>query len=162
MTDTLMPPEGHWKARGCDAALGHTGGGKPQLGIDLMILEGPGTGRHVTWYGYFTEASFDRTIESLYLLGWKGPDLADLRGIDANEVTVVIAHEPDEQGVVRVKANWINGLGGVVMKDRMDVGQAASFAQQMKGRILALQGSQSKRPTAAQGSAPQSSDDIPF
>jgi hypothetical protein len=154
-----MIPEGTWKARGCEAALGHTGGGKPQVGVDLIILEGPGAGSHITWYGYFTEASFDRTIESLQLCGWKGPDLADLRGIDANEVNVVIAHEPDNDGVIRCKANWINPLGGVVMKDRMDAGAAASFAQSMKGRILAL--GSGKRPTPATGGAP-AGDDIPF
>lgn len=156
-----MIPEGTWKAKGCEGALGHTAGGKPQIGVDLMILEGPSAGAHITWYGYFTEATFDRTIESLQLLGWKGPDLSDLKGIDKNEVNVVIAHEPDNDGVIRCKANWINPIGGVVMKDRMNAGAAAAFAQEMKGRVLAL--GAGKRPTAPTGgNAAVPNDDIPF
>lgn len=162
-----MIEKGVWKARACGSQLGHTNGGKPQLGIDLLILEGPSAGAHITWYGYFTEATFERTIETCRVLGWGGSDLSDLSGIDANEVNVVIDHEQNpETGEVHARAQWINALGGVVMKNRMDAGAAAAFAAEMKGRIIAL-GAQDKRPTRAPtspgaGRAPADDDNIPF
>lgn len=160
-----MIEAGTWKARGCEAALGDTKGGKRQVGVDLVILEGPNTGAHITWYGYFTDASWERTIESLQLLGWDGDNLADLRGIDRNEVNVVIDHEPNpDTGEVRAKASWINQLGGVVMKNRLDAGSAAAFGAEMRGRIAALKAQQAggQRPTRAPAVNAPDDDDIPF
>lgn len=172
MTRELLT-EGIWKARGCGAELGFTSKGKDQVGVDFVLLEGPDIGKHVTWYGYFTDDSFERTIDSLRLCGWEGDDLSDLRGIEKNDVQLTIAHEPDLQGEIRSRAAWVNGLGGVAMKDKMDKGAAAGFAARMKGRVLALKqagGGQAKRPTgaapprAAAGHATegQPTDDIPF
>lgn len=169
-----MIEEGTWKARACDGALGFTSKGTEQIAIDLQLLEGPNTGNHITWYGYFSEATFERTIESLRLLGWKSDDLSDLRGIDANEVSIVIEHEPDLQGEYRARVKWINGLGGVALKDRMDVGAAKAFAARMKGQVLAQKTAAPRtvapkpsappgaRPAAAPITAQPTDDNIPF
>lgn len=141
---------GTWKARGCEALLGKASTGTDQVGVDLQILEGPSQGAHVTWYGYFSEAAFERTIESLRLLGWEGDDLSDLRGIDRLEVSIVVEDEADLQGEFRPRVKWINALGGIAMKDKMDIGTAKAFAQSMKGRVLAL-----KQKTGSPASAPR-------
>lgn len=182
-----MIEEGSWKARARESALGTASTGREQIGIDFEILEGPNVGHHITWYGYFTEETWERTIESLRTCGWGGSDLSELgspdgsgrpaaeSGLDANEVRIVIAHEPDLQGEYRARVKWVNSVGGVAMKDRMDVGAAKAFAQKMRGRILALgaqqgqprqqkqNGQQAQRPTAATPaqSAPDD-DNIPF
>lgn len=175
-----MIEPGAWKARAGEAALGYTSKGNDQLAVDMVITEGPSAGSHITWYGYFTDETFDRTVESLRHMGWTGSDLSDLRGLDTNEVRVVIEHEPDLQGEIRARVKWVNSLGGVALKERMDVGAAKAFAQKFKGKVLALQaaggsprkpannGSQPRpapagggeqRPT---GGEPAPSDDIPF
>lgn len=159
-----MIEAGVWKARACEAALGFTLGGKRQIGIDFVLLEGPNIGAHITWYGYFTDASWERTIQAMQYCGWGSSDLNDLRGIDANEVSLVIDHETHPTtGEVHARAQWVNQLGGVVMKSRMDSGQTAAFAAEMKGRIIALGASGgSKRPTRAPDPADAPDDDIPF
>lgn len=169
-----MIAAGTWKAHGVAAALGKTAAGKEQVGVELEILEGEAKGQRITWYGYFSDAAFDRSIESLRLLGWQGDDLSDLTGIGTAEVLVVIEHE-EYEGKTRAKAQWINGPGGVQIKDPLDQGEAVAFAQRMKGKILALNQSKGVQPSAAtrtpsagRTNAPQdfaptgNSDDIPF
>lgn len=167
---------GTWKARGCEALLGEASTGSKQIGVDLQLLEGPDQGKHITWYGYFSDATFERTIESLQLLGWEGDDLSDLRGIDRLEVSIVIEDEPDLQGELHSRVKWINGQGGIAMKNKLDVGSAKAFAAQMKGRIVAMKqksgGSsapatrapQQQRPTPAATHVMDSpsDDNIPF
>jgi hypothetical protein len=132
-----MIDEGSWLARACEGALGKAGTGNQQVGVDLEILEGPSQGQHITWYGYFSEASFERTLQSLTAMGWDGTDLSDLSSLGRNEVRVVIEHEVNPDGEVVAKAQWINGVGGIVMKDRCSPDEAKAFAAQMMGRVHA-------------------------
>ncbi len=172
-----MIREGQWRARGCQAALGAAKNGTKQIGVDLVILDGPNEGHHITWYGYFTDGTFERTLESLGYLGWEGSDISDLRGIGKKEVMIVIEHEPDLNGELRARVKWINEIGGVAMTTKLDPGEAKAFAAQLKGRVLALQqqkgkpaATQQQRMTPAQERGEQpgaaqptnSSDDIPF
>lgn len=159
-------PEGTWKVRACEGALGTTNKtDREQVAVDLEIMDGPALGAHITWYGFFTDKTFDRTIESLRLLGWQGHDLSDLRGLGSTEATAVIADEPDENGEVRTRVKWINAIGGIAMKNRMDIGAAKAFAERMKGRVLAQsqqapnatqRGATERRPSS------QQDDNIPF
>jgi hypothetical protein len=138
-----MIPEGTYKARGVEAALGITGTGKEQVAVLLTILEGDHAGDQITWYGYFTpptqqsKGTIARTFDSLRALGWQGDDLTDLTGIDANEVYIVIEHEDDREGKRRARVKWINSGGGLAMKERLEGGAAQAFAQRMKGAALA-------------------------
>jgi len=163
-----LVPEGSWKARGGSYAIGTAKTGTRQIGVEIILLEGPATGRRLTWYGYFgpSDEAFERCCESLELLGWKGEDLNDFEGLGTTEVYAVIGHEPDQQGVIRSRVQWINELGGVAMADRMDAGQQAAFAAEMRGRLLArkrdggARGKRAERPTAAaSGVAGQPVDD---
>lgn len=131
-----MIGEGTFKARGREAELGMTDGGKEQVAVLLELLEGDDQGKHITWYGYFTEATVDRTLESLRLLGWQGDDLSDLSGIDANEVYAVIVHD-EYEGKVSAKVNWINSNAGIALKNKMSLADAKGFAERMKGHVLA-------------------------
>lgn len=144
-----MIGEGTFKARGLEAELGTTDSGKEQVAVLLELLEGDDQGKHITWYGYFTEATTDRTLEALRLLGWQGDDLSDLRGIDANEVYAVIIHD-EYDGKVRAKVNFINGNAGIALKNKMSVGDAKAFAERMKGHVLAQRQKQGQGGAAAQ------------
>jgi len=135
-----MVPIGTHKARAIDCALGMTGTGKEQIGVLLELSE---TAERITWYGYFTDGTFERTIESLRYLGWSGTDLLAFRsGLPSecvNEVEIVVEDEADQDGKLRRKVRWINGSGGVAIKETLDDGQARVFAAKMRAKVAALQ-----------------------
>jgi hypothetical protein len=41
-----------------------------QVGMRVEILDGEFAGQALTWYGYFTDASEQRTLEQLEIAGW--------------------------------------------------------------------------------------------
>lgn len=123
------------EARGVLGALGRTGGGKPQVAVELELLSGPDAGHCITWYGYFTDDTTQRTIESLRHLGWKGNNLSVLDGIDQNVVSIEINHE-EYNGEQQAKVRWINAPGGLAMKEVMDPAEALQFARSMKGAVV--------------------------
>jgi hypothetical protein len=160
-----MLTTGQYKARGVEAALGFAGTGKEQIAVLLEVSDGEKKGETITWYGYFTEQTVDRTIESLETLGWTGDDISKLDGVNRNEVQIVVE---EEEGRAHPRVKWINRLGGLAMKVAMSTNQATSFAQRMKATITshraAKSGGTKVPPRAAMpGSiAVVDSDDIPF
>jgi hypothetical protein len=129
--------EGSWRARAVSGALGKASTGNPQVGVELEILEGPSTGAHITWYGYFSEATFARTVQSLRLMGWRGAMLSDLNGLGRHEVRVVVEHEANQDGQLIAKAQWINELScGVAMRNPMSNAEARQFAAEMRPRVI--------------------------
>lgn len=163
-----MISKGTHKARGVEGALGMTGTGKEQVAVLLEILEGEHMGEQITWYGYFTEKTVDRTMQSLRYLGWETDDLSDLAGIGSNEVRVVIEHEEDQQGEMRARVKWINGGGGIGLKDKMDDNAARAFAARMKGAAIASRSAQPRNGGKSgsgnrfDGPPPPDDSDLPF
>jgi hypothetical protein len=157
-----MIKPGTYRAKATEGALGLTKGGKEQAAIAFAIIDGEHAGESVTWFGYFTDATAERTIESLRTCGWIGDDLSDLTGILDNEVQIVIEHE-DYEGKTQVRVKWVNrsGSGGLALKERLEGGAAKAFAQRMKGIVLAQKakggGATQQRParngTSSRGSA---------
>lgn len=168
-----MIEAGRYKARGVEGALSTTSKGNPQVAVLLEITQdGPHKGETYTWYGHFTEKTEERTFESLRYLGWAGDDLTDLRGIDANEVSITIGHEEDEGGKTYPRVRWINAAGGgLAIKDRMDDTAARAFAARMRGAAVASRAKSAKPPVTptrapyvakAPVDAPGGDDKIPF
>lgn len=167
-----MIDKGTYRAVPVDAALGKTGTGNEQIVVMFELADQ--SGRRIGWYGYFTDKTFDRTVESLRHLGWTGDNLADFTAglpADANqEVEIVIDHEPDQEGNDRARVRWINSGRGVAVKDRLDEDQARAFGAQMRGRIAAMQGRRPSPPKPAPPKAaahasvvrPPLSNDVPF
>ncbi len=168
---------GTYRARGVTAALGLTSKGSEQVAVELTFVDGEYQGQSATWYGYFTDKTTDRTLDSLRNLGWEGDDLADLSGIDKNEVAIVIDDEQDDHGNVRSRVRWINRAGGLALKERMNPAQLQDFAARMRGKVLAHKqgggqqrqasagnGGQRKPPNRSSGyeAPPPNDDDIPF
>lgn len=149
-----MLAEGRYKARGVEGALGMTGTGREQVAVLVEVTQGEHAGEQLTWYGYFTEKTVDRTFESLRLLGWEGDDLTDLRGINANEVSIEVEHEEDSEGRKRARVKWINGGGGLVMKERLAEGAARAFAARMKGAAIASRQKSGGAPKPSNGQRP--------
>lgn len=130
-----MIAAGTYRAFAKAAELGFTSKGNPQIAVSLALInnEDEPTGETITWFGFFTDATKERTIESLRYCGWIGNDLSDLKGIGTLPVDVVIEHDTYE-GKTRAKAQWINRPGGGVfkMEKPMDEAQKRKFAASMK------------------------------
>lgn len=145
-----MIEEGKYRAVATSAALGTSTGGTEQIGIMFQVTQGEYAGSGVGYRGFFTDKTFERTIESLRYAGWTGNDLSVFTECDEaacqrllpNEVEIVVEHEapttPDGKMYARVK--WVNKLGsGVVsMKNKMDASAARSFAERMRGACAAV------------------------
>lgn len=164
---------GTYKARAIGGALGETEGGKPQIAVEYQVSEGECHGETITWFGYFTEKTIERTMQALRNSGWKTDDLTDLAGLGDTEVKIV-CDEEEYNGEVRLKVQWVNSIGGLGLKKPMTPEQAKAFAARMKGAAVASRGTAGaapkpapKRQSARSKPDPEPShefdgDDIPF
>lgn len=143
---TLAP--GHYKARAVEGDFGVAGTGTKQIAVLFEITDGEAHGERVTWYGYFTQATAERTIESLRHCGCTFPNDAidNLDGLTANEVGLVVEQEADDDGT-RTRVRWVNRLSsGIALGSRLDAAAKRSFADEMRGFVMA---SRAKNGTAA-------------
>ncbi|MDP2271236.1 MAG: hypothetical protein Q8K32_10930 [Archangium sp.] len=130
-------------------ALGVSSTGKEQIAVSFLLPADPGLElgeRHLAWYGYFTDATAERTIESLRCMGFEGDDLTQLEGLDKNEVELVIEDE-EYEGHLNEKIQFINKAGGAMVKTPLVGEKAASFAAQMKAKFRAFDAGNGKRTT---------------
>jgi hypothetical protein len=157
--------EAKYTMRAIAGGLGKTHGGNPQIGVELVVTQGPNAGERITWYGYFTDKAKEITFRTLRTLGWEGDDLSNLAGIDKNEVTVYVKNE-EYQGVWSLKVKGIYPLGGAGLANPMSEAEAKSFAAVMKGDAIASRGNGSSAPKpkakAERKPAQHADDDIPF
>jgi hypothetical protein len=139
MNDQQNQPQslaGTHRARAKEWALGMSSTGKEQIGVMFAIVGGEHDGRHITWFGYFTDNTVDRTIESLRHCGWSSDSLTELDTLDTNEVELVVEDEYYE-GKTRSRVKWVNRPSRLQMKGPMSAGQAQEFAQRLMGRVIA-------------------------
>jgi hypothetical protein len=122
------------------AQFGETKNGNPQVVVNFEILDGPEAGRRIAWFGYFTEKTAQRTVESLRYCGFKGNDLsaAVTQPLD-QEVQIVIDHE-EYNGKTSAKVQWVNrgGGDGFRLEKPMDRRGLERFAAQMKASVMQI------------------------
>ena len=148
---------GRYRAKALDGELGYSSNGNEQVMVKFEILEGPDTGKSITWWGYFSEKTADRTLKALMDAGWDGQDVSVLSGLGSKEVSLTIGNDT-YNGEVRQRVQWVNPLSGPKPKNAMSDSQKASFAERMKGRTMKLQ---QNVPSQA-GHAENLDDEIPF
>jgi hypothetical protein len=172
-----MLNEGTYRGRPARAALGLASTGIEQIAVMFDFVEPAGT--RLTWYGFFTEATTERTIEALRHCGWRGDDLSVFaegqplpEGFD-QEVELVVKHET-YQGKTNARIAFINSGGGLAMKNALTVDQATAFAKRMKTKIgaydraagrAAAPAGQLPRPAArpvSRGAVPATADEVPL
>lgn len=163
-----MIEPGRYRAKAHEWGIGAAGTGTKQVCVEFDLLDTPG--QTISWYGYFSEKALARTVESLRHMGWQGSDLSDLAehggALDTNEVILVVEHEQDkdeagnlvfdeaQQPVVRARVRWVNGLGGIAMKNQLAGDDLKAFGAAMRGKILALDPNGAAK-RAAGGQAPK-------
>lgn len=137
---------GTHKARAKEWALGKSNG-KEQIGIMFEFTAPPLEGRSITAYLYFTDATVDRTLESLRHCGWDADSIADLDSLGNNEVELVIEDE-EYDGKVRSKVKWVNRVSRLMLKDQMDASSVAAFAARLRGKAVASKQKYGAQPAA--------------
>lgn len=114
--------------------------GTPQVAVCLEILRGPYAGQKITWMGFFTDATEERTLKSLRLLGFEGDDLgAFVTQHPTNEVVAVVEHETYD-GKTRAKVAWINDPtgGGMRMANALSGADLRKFGAKFKSALKAI------------------------
>jgi hypothetical protein len=130
--------------RGVQAVLAETGTGRREVAVEIECIDGDLKGTSITAHLMFGDeivdeerqkSMTDKVFDQLEAMGWEG-DLTDLSSIAKNVIRFGVKHE-DYQGQTRAKVSWIGRAGGMAVKNRLTSEQAAAFAAQMKGKILA-------------------------
>jgi hypothetical protein len=109
-----------------------------QVGLRVEVIGGEFDGQSFVWFGTFSQAAEERTIEQLQIAGWTGEDIINLPGVGTTEFEVQLEEYEDynEQNApyTYVKAKWLNRIS-VGMKNAMDASQKADFARRMAMRM---------------------------
>lgn len=123
--------------------FGHSSNkGTPQVVVCFEVLRGPQAGQRMSWIGYFTEKSEERTLKALRLCGFTGDDLDAFAGqVPNNEVQIDVQEETDNQGRIRTKIAWINDPSfgsGMKMENALSGADLRKFGAQFKSKLKSL------------------------
>lgn len=152
-----MLQPGYYRGRAIEWGLGKTEKGTRHVAVRFQTLdEQERPGESIAWYGYFTDKTTERTLESLQHCGWEGTDITDLSGIERNEVQLVVQHE-EYEGKVHARVAWVNrpGGGGIAIKAPLDEGEKADFARDVKAKLLAMRQGQRRAPVNRSARTPE-------
>jgi len=138
----LQINDGTYLARASEWCVRKVGNnGTPAVTVRFRLLELDGQPA-VSWDGWLTEKTLERTIESLRHCGWTGTRIDDLQGLDAQDVQLVVENE-EYNGNWYPKVKWVNGLGGGMRSEgALEGSELSGFARELENRILALGGNQ--------------------
>jgi hypothetical protein len=160
-------PEGTYRVKPVKAAWRESTEKKTKfLAVAFSIVEGDFAGRIVTWNGWMTENTWERTVDSMRHMGFATDDLRDLSGLK-DEVSVEVEHEQytNDKGEEKevAKVSWVNALGAS-FGNPLAPDEMATFAEKMRGRLQrkGMKGSQPTAGVADDGPPPIDDDDIPF
>lgn len=158
-----MLDAGTHKARAKDYRFGRTSTGTEQVALLFEVTDGPCKGQLITWYGYFTDKTAERTFESLEYAGWGGKSLLDMSGLGSRECEIVVQHRESAEGREYAEVRWVNRLssGTIAVKDEMNSAELAAFEKRMRGALLAWKQDRPQRGDSS-SSRTASDDDIPF
>jgi hypothetical protein len=146
----VIDQAGSYRAKVIGKDLCYTSTGKEQVAVGFEVTdEGPQHGRHITWYGFFTEAAMGYTFEKMRTLGWTGSDVSDLSGIGESGEVEIVCSEETYNSKTLIKVQFINALGsaGMGIKNTMDAAGKKAFAEKMKSFVLGWDPSASRKNT---------------
>jgi hypothetical protein len=132
-----MISKGSYQAVAKEFVFGRANNGTEQVVVAFEIANGDAVGQRITWRGYFTEKTHERTLESLEHAGWDGVSLAKLGGLGSKPCVIVIDHEEGQDGKTYPKVQWVNSLGGgLSVKEKMQTSEVAELEERMRGVML--------------------------
>lgn len=124
--------------------FGYANTGTEQVGILVECLDGEFKGKQFTWYGFFTPAAEERTLEQLMIAGWDGTDVINLPGLGTTEFELQLEEQEDhdENGSPAGtfwRPTFINRIG-VAMRNQMDDQQKRAFAARLNALARNMRG----------------------
>lgn len=129
---------GTYRAKAINHKLGETAKGGEQILVTFEILTGEHKGQSLYWYGFFTEKTLERTLESLEACGWDGESIAKAVGLGSKEVELVVEYETSQSdGKQYLRVRWVNAPRGAALKKELDRGGVAALEERLKGAMLA-------------------------
>ena len=158
------------------AQFGMTKGGdgkdpKKQVAVQFEIIEGPAMGSKLTWFGYFTDKTWNKTIEALRCCGFKGDDLYQIETQTLDQEVSIVVEPNTWEGKTTMRIAWVNAASnGVKLANPMGSDDLRRFAAAMKSRVAQVkpvEGKKAEKGTAQPASTsdvppPPSDEDIPF
>lgn len=109
-----------------------TSNGAPQIAVDMQVEGGDFHGTVMTVTLSFSGNAPEWSIKKLRMLGWRGDNLEDLRGISDNAVPVrVFDNEYNGKTFKKMEINL--GGGSFKFQTTMDARQKKQFASEFKG-----------------------------
>lgn len=140
-----MIAPGKYQANVADYTADVSPNGKPYVKVWLNV-ENQG---QVTWTGYLTEKTQERTIQSLTYMGFKGDDIGVLadgvlsQALDlTTPVNITVIHETDKNNPAKkyAKVQWVNRAGQTArVIDPVKNAQAKSQLSQFNGTLKKVQ-----------------------
>ena len=169
----------YYRGKAKEWTMSEASTGKPMLVVLFDVLTEGAAEKALTWRGFFTEATMDRTIEAMRHMGFEGDDLSDIVGLDRLEVDLVVEDEEytdETSGEVKTsaKVQWVNKPRALSVKTVLEGDKLKSFAAEMKAAFRKVDAAAGKRtpapaakrpaPSGPQGAEPPplSDADIPF
>jgi len=130
---------GIYNGRAQSVQWGRTSKGAEQVALEFRIVEGDpeAIGQTVVWFGFFTDKTWERTMESLRYCGWKGDDLSAIRVEDLDQLVELVVEHDEYQGDINARVAWVNRPGGggrLKLKDQLSPDEVRAFAARMKQR----------------------------
>lgn len=106
---------------------GQTSKDNDQIVLDLQLLE---LGETVSTFLVFSEKAAPWSMKRLRACGWTGDNLADLTGIDSQEVDVQVRYE-EYNGDMKMKVEIVVG-GTVTLENQFDDKSKKAFAAKFR------------------------------
>lgn len=149
-----------------DWDIGLSGTGSTQIGLSFDVPDGVPEDGGTTWYGSLGGDARQYTEKSMRECGWDGVwGDAGLDKMKGREVQLVYISE-EYQGKWTKKIKFINGGGGVAMKNALSPEEKAKFFAVMKSGAPAAAykapAPRSAPPASNTGAPPIGDDDLPF
>lgn len=80
------------------------------VSVTFQFVDGPNKDKRISWSGYFTDATAERTMDALEHCGWDGDDIKALKGFGTKNVELVIEEEQGQDGNMYPRVQWVNKL----------------------------------------------------
>lgn len=116
-----MIPEGIYRARGVDAAMGEHSG-KQYFAVTFRLEDGRELKER--WY-MVSDQNTEISMQNMMTSGWDGRDMLNLGSFGSCEVDLVVVHRTTPSGKVVPSIKYVNQLGSGAR-----VGEVLSLAQQ--------------------------------
>lgn len=116
--------------------FGVSSNGNDFIKLSFKIIEGEFADQYLTWFGYFSEATHKRTLESLRYCGWSGTTIDEaMAGLGSQKVRIVVEEE-EYNGKSRLKVQWVNKVGAPKeAQNRLDGGGLAALNARLSSAI---------------------------